>query len=106
MLLDQDAPRSGAGWEHVALLAHDAEQDALGGSALMRGGDVGIAEEVLHRAFEAIKASAARAWSSEWTHALDAKGVDDGLFGMGRAPDLPVEDFILVHNNDREPVCN
>ena len=32
----------------VALLAHHAEEDALGGAALVRGDDVVVAEDVLH----------------------------------------------------------
>ena len=43
----------------VALLAHHAEQDALGGAALVGGDHVLVAEDVLHGVAEAIEAAAA-----------------------------------------------
>ena len=45
--------------DHVALLAHHAEQDALGGAALVSGNHVPVAEDVLHRIAEPVEASAA-----------------------------------------------
>ncbi len=44
---------------HVALLAHDVEQNAFGGAALVGGNDVTVAEDVLHRVAEVIEALAA-----------------------------------------------
>ena len=43
----------------VALLAGDAEQNALGGAALVRGDHVLVAEDVLDGIAEAIEAAAA-----------------------------------------------
>ena len=43
----------------VALLAHHAEQNALGGAALVRRNHVLIAEDVLHGVAEAVEAAAA-----------------------------------------------
>ena len=45
--------------DDVALLAGDAEEDALGGAALVGGDDVRVAEDVLHGVAEAIEAAAA-----------------------------------------------
>lgn len=42
----------------VAVPAHDAEQNALGGSPLVSGDDVTIAEDVLNRVAEMIEAAA------------------------------------------------
>ena len=44
----------------VALLAHHAEEDALGGAALVRGNHVLVAEDVLDGILEADEAAAAR----------------------------------------------
>ena len=43
----------------VALLAGHAEEDALGGASLMRGDDVAVAKNILHRILEAIETLAA-----------------------------------------------
>ena len=43
----------------IALLAGDAEEDALGGTSLMRGDDVAVAEDILNRIPEAVEAAAA-----------------------------------------------
>ena len=45
--------------DDVAFLAGDAEQDALGGAALVRGDDVLVAEDVLDGVAETIEAAAA-----------------------------------------------
>ena len=45
--------------DDVALLAGHAEEDALGGAALVRGDDVLVAEDVLDGIFEAVEAAAA-----------------------------------------------
>jgi hypothetical protein len=45
--------------DDVALFAHDVEEDALGGAALVGGDDVGVAEDVLDGLLEAVEALAA-----------------------------------------------
>ena len=45
--------------DNIPLLAHHAEQDALGGPALVRGNDMTIAEDVLDRVAKAVEAPAA-----------------------------------------------
>ncbi len=44
--------------DYVAFLAGDAEEDAFGGAALVRGNDMLVAEDVLDRAFEVVEAFA------------------------------------------------
>src|SRR6516225_1310093 len=44
---------------NVVLLAHHAEQNALGGTALMRGDDVLVTKDVLYDAAQLLKAAAA-----------------------------------------------
>ena len=44
--------------DHIALLAHHAEQDALGGTALMSRDDMAVSEDVLDRVAEANEALA------------------------------------------------
>ena len=45
--------------DDVAFLAHATEQDALGGTALVRGDDVAIAEDVLDGSAKLVEAAAA-----------------------------------------------
>src|SRR5579859_4645384 len=50
----------GVVWDDVALLAHDAEQDAFRGAALMRGNDVTKTEDTLDGIAKAREARRAR----------------------------------------------
>jgi hypothetical protein len=45
--------------DYVAFLAHDVEEDALGGAALVRGDHVLVAENVLHGIAKLVEAAAA-----------------------------------------------
>jgi hypothetical protein len=45
---------------HVALFAHHAEEDALGGASLVRGNHVLVSKDVLNGILESIEAAAAR----------------------------------------------
>src|SRR5579864_968193 len=46
-------------WDHVALFAGDAEEDALSGTSLMGGDDMAVAKDFLDGALEMVEAAAA-----------------------------------------------